>query len=269
MVAPRETRGRDSGRSVRSGRARHARDRARPIVTGALIHGDLWLPPQPKLCVDHARAAATQRPDDQGRSSSTHATIGYLSHRFGDRTCAASAERIRTDLRDPPAPAIARYRRVVRVRPARVPQHGAVRPALAWSCTALTRRDVARFATTSGVRSSTRPSTGGSGRACSGRPVRSRGVDVAEFGGAGGVSEQSPRGSTGDRSSSDGGCVCGILGPAMVSGVRRRSLWLDRAGVRWALTVPLRESSDASPRTSSRCSPAPSVRWKQLSSAPV
>ena len=45
---------------------------------------------------------------------------------------------------------------------------------------------------------------------------------------------------------------------------RRRSLWLDQAGVSWALAVPLRGSSDASatPRTSSRCSPAPCVRCK-------
>ena len=43
-------------------------------------------------------------------------------------------------------------------------------------------------------------------------------------------------------------------GPAVPS-VRRRCLWLERAGVRWTLAVPLRAISDAYPpaRTSSRC----------------
>src|SRR6266496_4715130 len=74
--------------------------------------------------------------------------------------------------------------------------------------------------------------------------------------------------SPGDHPSSDRGYVCGILARPTVPSVRRRSLWIDQAGVRMALAVPFRGSSDASatPRTSSRCSPAPHARCKRLSS---
>jgi hypothetical protein len=89
-------------------------------------------------------------------------------------------------------------------------QHGADRPALTWICTAATSRDAAGHATTSRVRSSTRPVDWRLRAPAVGGPSAPR-CRLAEFGGASGVSEQPPGGCPGEHPSSDRGYVCGIL----------------------------------------------------------
>ena len=113
------------------------------------------------------------------------------------------------------------------------------RPALRWRSTALYRRYAARLATTSRVRSSTRPSTGGSGCPQLGAPVRPRRCRSREVRWRRRRLEQPPRGFAGEHPSSDA-VVCAELVPGHRAGRSEEDLWLDQAGARRALAVPLR-----------------------------
>ena len=137
------------------------------------------------------------------------------------------------------------------------PIHGRFERRLGWCCIDPDKGD-------SALCSQRRPVCGRQHRpspGCLGQPVRRSGVGFA----AGAVGTWSSHWA---RLATIGRPIAGRCSSRLANapGVRRRSLWRNLAGVRWTLAVPLRAASDASPRTSSRCSPAPSVRWRQPSS---
>ncbi len=200
--------------------------------------------------VVHGQAGTRHRPKD---AAAPHAASRHTGDEPGRDTASAPSPRAGQVVRDD-------HR--VRHRQTKAPA-----PALVWVCTAANKvgrcwagDDLPCAVVDPPVDWRFRVLAVGAGARPSG------GVDLAGFGGVSGVSEQPPRASW--RPSIVRSRLCVRTSPATVPGVGRRSLWLDRAGVRWALAVPVRESSDVSapPRTSCRCWSAPCVRWKQLSS---